>query len=110
MTRILWLGLLAGSLIINAGCRSTSNRRPCCGQNPSAAKPIFVAPPAPAPIVQSQGVGGFPGLPPGAIVNPPAGANIQPGVIAPGPRPAPSISNAPPESAPPPRGQSQWEP
>ena len=106
MARFLWLGLLAGLLVVNGGCRSTSNRHPWCAKNDCAAKPMFAAPPAPSPLVQTQGVGGFPGLPPGAIVNPPPGANI----IQPGQKPAPSISNSPPETSSPPRNQSQWEP
>jgi protein tyrosine phosphatase (PTP) superfamily phosphohydrolase (DUF442 family) len=109
MTRAIWLILLIGVLLVSAGCRGICERRPLCGRTDPPQKPVFVAPPPPAPLVPTapiqqlptapiQQSGGFPVLPPDAVVNPPPGANIiQPG-------PAPSISKAPPE-----RGATQWQ-
>jgi protein tyrosine phosphatase (PTP) superfamily phosphohydrolase (DUF442 family) len=121
MTRAIWLMLFVAVLLVSAGCRSMCERRPLCGRtDPPPAKPIFVPPPPPAPLLQTapiQQSGGFPVLPPGAVVNPPPGANgfpvLPPGAVVnppPGanifqPGPAPSISKAPPE-----RGDTQWQP
>lgn len=102
MTRAIWLMLLVGVLVVSAGCRSMCERRPLCGRSDPPPKPVFVPPPPPAPLLQTapiQQSGGFPVLPPGAVVNPPPGANVvQPG-------PAPSISKLPPE-----RSDTQWQP
>src|SRR5260370_30140313 len=102
MTRVIWLMLLVGVLLVSAGCRGMCERRPLCGRtDPPPQKPVFVPPPPPAPLLPTapiQQSGGFPVFPPDAVVNPPPGANIiQPG-------PAPSISKAPPE-----RGATQWQ-
>jgi protein tyrosine phosphatase (PTP) superfamily phosphohydrolase (DUF442 family) len=94
MTRLFGLFALAGLLVASAGCTSTCERRPLCRRkDPPPAKPVFLAPqplPQGAPIQQS---GGFPVLPPGAVVNPPPGAKV-----------APSISNLPE------RPNTQWQP
>jgi protein tyrosine phosphatase (PTP) superfamily phosphohydrolase (DUF442 family) len=105
MTRAMWLSALAVMLFVSIGCRTTCERKPWCGRkDPPPAKPLFVPPPPPTPFVQPapiQQSGGFPVLPPGAVVNPPPGANlIQPGQQAP-----PSFSKSPPD-----RSQTQWQP
>ena len=103
MTRAIWLMLLAGVLLVSAGCRGMCERRPLCGRtDPPPQKPVFVPPPPPTPLLPTapiQQSGGFPILPPGAVVNPPPGANIIQ------PSPAPSISKSPSE-----RGDTQWQP
>ena len=99
MMRMMWF--CAVVLVVSAGCRSTSDRRPlCCGGNAPPPKAVFVPPPppAPSPVIQQQQFqqqqfqqpgGGFP---------------VQP--QSPGPTPqAPSISKTPAE-----RTETPWLP
>src|ERR1043166_7040734 len=99
MARALWFVMLAGVLMVSAGCRSMCERRPLCCKD-SAPKPVFVPPPPPSPVIQQSG--GFPiaSPPPGAITSPPPGA-----IIKPAPGMPPSISNAPPVKI-----DTQWNP
>src|SRR5438105_12238541 len=81
MARVLWFAMLAGVLILSAGCRTMCERRPlCCRDN--APKPVFVPSPPPSPVIQQSG--GFP------IATPPPGA-----IVRPAPGLPPSISNSP---------------
>ena len=110
MKRIFWLSVFAGVMFTSAGCGTMCQRRPLCGGNdPPVVKPVYVAPapiPQPMPIQQS---GGFPVLPPGAVVNPPPGAivNPPPGAIA---NPPPGAGGVPSISKTPERPLSQWLP
>lgn len=112
MARFLWLGLVGGLLVVSVGCRNVCNRHPWCARKDTPAQPVYVAPPAPAPIYSSPPSGvvpsAFPTMPPNALTTPPPGANIlQPAQPA---QPAPSISKSPPVDPAPRRNDTQWQP
>src|ERR1019366_7731577 len=113
MKRLLFACVFSSVMMVNAGCRTTCERHPWCHRNdpPPVVKPVFVPPPPPTPCVQAQPIqqsGGFPVLPPGALVNPPPTGNVFPQAPPAGnafPQAPPSISKTPE-----PKVEPQWQP
>jgi protein tyrosine phosphatase (PTP) superfamily phosphohydrolase (DUF442 family) len=113
MKRLFFAWVFSSCLIVSAGCRTTCERHPWCHRNdpPPVVKPVFVPPPPPTPCVQAQPIqqsGGFPVLPPGALVNPPPTGNVFPQAPPAGnafPQAPPSISKTPE-----PKVEPQWQP
>ncbi len=105
MRYAMYLTVCTGLLLAQMGCRHPCGRRPLFADRNPAPPPKYIS--VPPSLGQPSGIqqsGGFPVLPPGALVNPPPGAKIeQPG--------APSISNTPePRATPEPMPRSDSNP